>query len=112
MSDAEEPTFVVQAIYGARPERGLVEVALGSEVVVVEPAKAREMAAFLVDAAGYAEGEEALMEVLARSGMSEWRALEMLTAVRLRRDVIEHAARDEARRSAAEDRLLPDLPEW
>lgn len=100
--------FGARSIYGAATRRGLVEVTLGAEQMLVEPAKARELAAFLLEAATAAEGDEVLMRVLERVGMSQQRAAQLLMAMRQERAIIERRARAEARRQVAEDQVDPD----
>lgn len=105
-----DPTdFGVRSIFGHQTRRGLVEVRLGSEAIQAEPAKAREMAAFLVEAATAAEGDETLMRVLERVGMSQQRSAQVLLAMRQERAIVERAARAEARRQIAEDQEAGDL---
>jgi hypothetical protein len=67
------------------------------------------MAAFMVEAATAAEGDETLMRVLDRAGMSPQRAAQVLLAMRQERTIIERAARAEARRQIAEDQERADL---
>jgi hypothetical protein len=55
---SDELTFGARAIYGAQTRRGLVELTLGSAHATVTPAKAREMAAIMLEAATSAEGDE------------------------------------------------------
>lgn len=109
MSDDAGLTFHARSIYGANTRRGLVEVTLGAEQRLVAPAKAREMAAFMVEAATAAEGDEVLMRVLDRVGMSQQRAAQVLMAMRQERTIIERRAREEARRAIAEDQERADL---
>lgn len=106
---SDEPGFGARSIYGAHTKRGLVEVSLGDVQILVEPAKAREMAAFLLEAATAAEGDETLMSVLDRVGMSPQRAAQVLMAMRTERAIIERRAREEARRQIAEDQEQGDL---
>jgi len=103
--------FGVKSIYGANSRKGLVEITLGDEQLLVPPAKAREMAAFMVEAATAAEGDETLMRVLDRAGMSPQRAAQVLMAMRQERAIIERAARAEARRQIAEDQTHDDSVE-
>lgn len=105
---SDEPRFFARSIYGASTHRGLVEVTLGAEQQTVTPAKAREMAAFMVEAATSAEGDEVLMRVLDRAGMSPQRAAQVLIAMRVERGIIERKARAEARRAIAEDQTHDD----
>jgi hypothetical protein len=105
---SDDLTFGARAIYGANTQRGLVELTLGSAQVTVTPAKAREMAAFMLEAATAAEGDEVLMRVLDRAGMSPQRAAQVLIAMRAERGIIERKARAEARRAVAEDQHDPD----
>lgn len=106
-SDASD--FGVRSIYGAATRKGLVEITLGTETVLIPPAKAREMAAFMVEAATAAEGDETLMRVLDRAGMSPQRAAQVLIAMRTERQIVERSARAEARRQIAEDQEQADL---
>ena len=101
--------FGARSIYGAATRRGLVEVTLGAETVLVEPAKAREMAGFLLEAATAAEGDEVLMKVLERVDMSRQRAAQVLLAMRQERAILERRAREEARRGLAFDQEEADL---
>ncbi|HEX6786941.1 MAG TPA: hypothetical protein VF076_07070 [Acidimicrobiales bacterium] len=102
--------FYARSIYGANTRRGLVELRLGSSEVTVEPAKAREMATFMLEAATAAEGDEVLMRVLDRAGLSPQRAAQVLIAMRVERAILERAARAEARRQVAEDQTDEDAP--
>lgn len=102
--------FEARSIYGAHTRRGLVEVTLGDERLLVEPSKAREMATYLLEAATAAEGDEVLMGVLDRVGMSQQRAAQVLLAMRQARAFLERRARTEARRAVAEDQHDPDAP--
>jgi hypothetical protein len=106
---SDDLTFGARSIFGANTQRGLVELTLGSETVIVPPAKAREMAAFMLEAATAAEGDEVLLRVLDRAGMSRQRAAQVLVAMRAEREIIERRARAEARRHLAEDQEDADL---
>lgn len=108
---SDDLVFGARAIYGAATRRGLVELSLGDSQLLVEPAKAREMAAFMVEAAAAAEGDEVLMRVLVRVGMSQQRAAQVLMAMRQERAILERRARAEARRQIAEDQEQADLRE-
>src|SRR4051812_45675017 len=99
----------VRSIFGQQTQRGLVELAVGDRTIQLVPAKAREIAAFLVEAATAAEGDETLMRVLDRAGMSPQRATQILMAMRVERNVVERRARAEARRAIAEDQEEADL---
>lgn len=105
---SDESSFGVTSIYGRETRQGLVEIKLGSSDVQVSPAKAREMAMFLLEAASAAEGDEALMRVLDRAGVSDRRTMQTLMALRVERAGLERRARDEARRSLAHDRFDDD----
>jgi hypothetical protein len=100
---SDDMRFGAKSIFGANTRRGLVEVTLENNTLLVEPAKAREMAAYLVEAATAAEGDEVLMQVLDRAGMSPPRAAQVLIAMRQERAILEQRARREARRQIAED---------
>lgn len=101
----------VRSIYGANTKRGLVELKVGDREVLMPPAKAREIAAFLVESATAAEGDETLMNVLERVGMSPQRAAQVLMAMRQERAIIERRARREAREALAFDQEQADLRE-
>jgi hypothetical protein len=107
---SDDLRFGARSIYGANTRRGLVEVTLGANTILVEPAKAREMAGFLLEAASAAEGDETLMRVLDRVGMSQQRAAQVLLAMRTERQIIERKARAEARRAMVEDEEDLDAP--
>lgn len=111
MNDPDDPGFFVKSIFGAQTQRGLVEITLGREKHLVRPAKAREMATFMLEAATAAEGDEVLMKVLDRVGMSQQRAAQVLLAMRAERSIIEARARHEAREAVAFDQNDPDQPE-
>jgi hypothetical protein len=102
-------TFFVTSIYGQQTGKGIVEVKLGAEQHQITPSKAREMAGFLLEAAAAAEGDEVLMAVLDRAGVSPQRAGQMLLAMRHERTVLVRRAREEARRIVAEDQEEADL---
>jgi hypothetical protein len=104
-------SFGARSMYGAKTQRGLVEVSAGGHTLLVTPAKAREMAAFLLEAATAAEGDEVLMRVLDRVGMSPQRAGQVLIAMRQERAIIERKARQEARAGFAFDQEDADLRE-
>lgn len=110
MNFDQEPHFSAHSIYGAQTRRGLVEIGLGDVQILVEPAKAREMATFMLEAATAAEGDEVLMRVLDRAGLSPQRAAQILIAMRAERAILERAARAEARRQIAEDQTDEDAP--
>lgn len=109
--DGDELRFGTTSIYGAATRRGLVGVTLGSAETQVSPAKAREMATMLLEAASAAEGDEALMMVLDRAGMSPQRTSVLLLAMRRARAEMEAKARAEARRSMVEDARDDDAPD-
>lgn len=110
MPNEEDRTDIsVSAIYGHKTRRGMVEMQLGDVSHQMLPAKAREIAVFLLEAAGAAEGDEALMRILERSGEDEQRAAQMLMALRIERGSIDQQARDEARRAVAQDQFNPDI---
>jgi hypothetical protein len=106
----DDLNFGVRSIFGANTRRGLVEVTLGHEEFTVPPAKARELAQLLLEAATAAEGDEVLMRVLERVGMSPQRAAQVLLAMRTERQIIERRARAEAREAIAHDQFDLDEP--
>jgi len=113
MSDVEQPSdvaFEVTSIYGARTRRGLVQLRIGHEAHLLLPSKAREIATFLLEGATAAEGDETLMRVFERTGVSMQRAAQMLLAIRQERAILERKSRAEARRAVAEDQYDPDEP--
>jgi hypothetical protein len=57
-SDDLDLDFGARSIYGANTRRGLVELTLGATHATLTPAKAREMAAMMLEAATAAEGDE------------------------------------------------------
>lgn len=103
-----EGEIEVTVIFGAAARRGLVGVAIGEASVLLRPAKAREIATFLLEAAGAAEGDEAMMLVLERAGMSDDEAAGFLLALRSVRAAIDQRARREARQAVAYDQYNPD----
>jgi len=109
--EPQDVDFGCTSIYGARTRRGLVQVTYGREQYLVTPAKAREMATFLLEAASAAEGDEVLMHALDRAGLSMTRAAQVLMAVRQERQVLERRAREEARRAIAFDQKDADPTE-
>lgn len=100
----------VAAIYGHRTRKGMVQIKLGDAEHLMPPAKAREIAALLLEAAGSAEGDEALLAVLLRSGANEGRVGQVLLAMRQERARIAREAREELRRATIEDQFDPDAP--
>jgi len=109
MTAEDQLGISVAVAYGHRTRKGLVEVKMGTEAHMITPSKAREIATFLIEAAGAAEGDEALMKVLERAGADEGRAAQMLMAMRSERSRIDAVARDEARRAIAHDQFDPDV---
>lgn len=101
----------VEAIYGAESKRGLVSIKLGRQTTIVPPAKAREIAQFLIEAAGAAESDEAMMKVLERIGAESSLVLQFLLGLRTEREKIDERSRLEARRAIAYDRIIPDGPD-
>lgn len=104
----EDLRFDVRSIYGATTRKGLVEITLGSQRAQFLPAKARELAEMLLECASAAEGDEILLRVLDRAGLSPQRAGQVLIAMRSERQIVERAARREARRQIAEDQGSDD----
>lgn len=109
MHDEPELIFGAASIYGARTRKGLVEVTFGAERHQVTPSKAREMATGLLEAASAAEGDEILLRVLDRAGISQQRAGHILLAIRQERAALDRRAREEMRRAIAEDQEAADL---
>ena len=109
MHDQRDPQrFDVRSIYGANTRKGLVEITLGSQELQVLPSKARELAQMLLESASAAEGDEILLRVLGRAGLSPQRAGQILIAMRAERQIVERQARAEARRQIAEDQGSDD----
>lgn len=102
-------SFYASSMFGRETGRGLVELTLGDEKTQVPPAKAREIAAMMLEAASAAEGDEVLMKVLERAGMSRARTSQVLLAHRQERAIIERRARREAREAIAFDQEQADL---
>lgn len=111
MTEHPDVPVGVRSIFGRNTQRGLVELTLGPTEVQITPAKAREIAAFLVEAATAAEGDEVLMTVLDRAGLSPQRAAQVLIAMRQERALLERKARAEARAAIAIDQEAADLRE-
>ena len=86
-----------------------VRFRLGDQKHQITPAKAREMAGFLIEAAGAAEGDEILLRVLDRAGINQQRAAHILMAIRQERTILNRRAREEARRAVAEDQEEAEL---
>lgn len=121
MSDDREPTFnpeasvEVDAMYGAETRRGLVALRVtdgdGAAITTLHtPAKAREVATFLLEAASAAEGDEAVASVLADAGFDLPAIGAVLVEVRQKRALLDQRARQEARRAVAFDQYDPDDP--
>lgn len=84
MPQREKP-INVRSMFGHNTQRGLVMLRLGEEMVQMEPAKAREIAHWILEAAEAAEQDEALVLYLKGMGLDERdcaRALQQLRAVR------------------------------
>jgi hypothetical protein len=111
MSAFEDGQIEVTAIYGAATSRGLVQVMISRPTVLLTPAKAREIATFLLEAAGAAEGDEAMMTVLGRMDLDMDQMSQFLVALRTEREKIDQRSQAEARQALAYDRSNPDSPE-
>jgi hypothetical protein len=109
LADEPEITLYCTSIFGALTGKGLVEVTVGDQKLIISPAKAREVAGFLQEAAAAAEGEEALMCVVERQGFSRQRGLQLLQAQRHERTIIERAKRQAMREAIAHDQEKADL---
>lgn len=109
MNDPADVPIGVRSIYGANTRRGLVGLTVGDVETLMPPSKAREMAGMLLECAGAAEGDEILMRVLDRAGMSPQRAAQVLIAMRQERQIVQRKAREEARRQVVEDQEQADL---
>lgn len=108
MSDEITNRIDVASMFGHKSRRGLVRVRLGQEESIMEPSKAREIAGFLLESAGAAEADEAMMKVLERLDFSNAKQGQFLMALRSERGLIDRRAREEARRAVAEDQSDPD----
>lgn len=107
---ADQPTIInVTSIYGSQTRRGLVELTVGEQKMQMVPAKTRELAQMLLEAASAAEGDEILLRVLDRAGMSRSSAGQILMAQRQERAEVERRARAEAREAIAHDQEEADL---
>jgi hypothetical protein len=98
----------VEVLYGAHTQRGLVQLMLPGQTVQMTPSKAREIAAFLLEAAGAAEGDEAMMVVLGRTSLPDNEQIQFLMALRAARAQIDQRSRAEARAALAFDQRDPD----
>jgi hypothetical protein len=102
-------SFHVASIMGHFTGRGLVELTLGAEKAQVVPAKAREIATFLLEAASAAEGDEILSKVLERTGMRRMQVAQVLQAQRHARAEIVRHARAEMRAALLVDQAEADV---
>lgn len=109
LADEPELNLYVTSIFGALTGKGLVELTVGDQKLIITPAKAREVAGFLQEAAAAADGDEALMAVVARQGFSRQRGLLLLQAQRHERTIIERRRRQEMREAIATDQEQADL---
>ena len=110
MSDSHDGTPVsVTSIYGAQTRQGLVELVIGDARTQMPPFKAREIAQALLEAAGAAEGDETLLRVLDRAGLSQQRAAQVLVAMRQERTILQRRARQLSREQSREDQEEADL---
>ena len=111
MTDHDAPALAVgvTAMYGAFSRKGLVRLTVGEQESVMDPFKAREIAAMLLECAGAAEGDEILMRVLDRGGMSVQRQAHVLMAMRQERVILERRAREQSRVESREDQEKADL---
>lgn len=114
-----EPTFnpragiEVAALYGFDARRGLVVLRVsdgdGNAVETFHtPAKAREIAAFLLESASAAEGDETVVLALQENGVPLPQIGGFLQALREKRALIEQRGRREARDAVAFDQSSPD----
>lgn len=102
-------SFFVASIMGMHTGRGLVEVTLGSEKAQIVPAKAREIATFLLEAASAAEGDEILSRTLEKVGLRRMQVAQVLQAQRHERAEIVRTARAEMRAALFVDQAEADL---
>lgn len=109
MNEPADVPVGIRSIYGAATRRGLVGLTVSDQETLITPAKAREIASMLLEAAGAAEGDEVLMTVLDRAGLSPQRSAQVLVAMRQERTILERKARQEMRRAIAEDQEAADL---
>lgn len=109
MNEPADVPIGVRSIYGANTRRGLVGLTVSDQETLMVPAKAREIAGMLLECAGAAEGDEILMRVLDRAGLSPQRAAQVLIAMRQERTILERQARSEMRRAVIEDQEQADL---
>jgi hypothetical protein len=99
----------VVSIMGHFTGRGLVELTLGAERAQFVPAKAREIAAFLLEAASAAEGDEILSKTLDSVGLRRMQVVQVLQAMRHQRAEVVRAARAEMRAQLLVDQAEADL---
>jgi hypothetical protein len=109
LADEPEINLYVASIFGAMTGKGLVELTTGDRKLTITPTKAREVAGFLLEAAAAAEGDEALMRVIERQGLSRQRGLQLLQAQRQERTIIERRKRQEMREAITLDQEQADL---
>lgn len=119
-SEPTEPVFnpdagvEVNAIFGLREGRGLVVLkqydGAGHTLVSMHTApKAREIAVMLIEAAGAADGDEAVMLTLGELGMELPQVAAFINDLRAKRILIDERARHEARLAVANDQSSPDF---
>jgi len=106
----DEVRVVVESIYGAASRRGLVTLSVNAAKHTIPPARAREIAVMLLEAASNAEGDEAVMGALVGLDWAEPRAARFLLDVRRARQEVDRRARAELRRAIAFEQGWADEP--
>ena len=101
-------TFFVSSIMGYHTGRGLVELTLGAERAQIVPAKAREIAQMILEAASAAEGDEILSRTLEQTGMRRMQVAQVLLAMRHQRAQVVRSARAEMRQQLLIDQAEAD----
>lgn len=86
-SITSEEHWQVSSMVGAKSEEGLVEVIIGSQRRVISSAEAKDFGLKMLQCAIGAESDEALVKVSMRNGLTIERAVEMMRAIRIEREV-------------------------
>jgi hypothetical protein len=87
-------TVEVESIYGATTGRGLVRLRVADRTVHMPVGKAREVGAWMLDAATAAESDAAFMALLAETTMGPEEQGQMLGRLRKHREEVQKAEAD------------------
>lgn len=83
---AEQIAVDVRSLYGAKTQRGIVELRIGDNTVQISPLKAREIADTLIECAEGAETDQFIVDFLTKTiGIDLERACILLTEFRKHR---------------------------